>query len=221
MSTQKLTPIAAHAENSENLPSWLAAAEDFFQERRSLAIGVLAALLLLPIGSALYFRARAASEREAQAVLARADRELLSGNVAPAGTFYQDVVDRFGGSPSASWAQVGLGRVALAQGRPADALTAFSRSTGARDPLLAAAARRGRAAALEDSGKPAEAGAEYEKLAGLEKDEAAVDDLLSAARSYRNANNVGQARSILTALLKDHPQSPRHVEAQTLLAELQ
>ncbi len=221
MSADKLAaPLRAETSSSDG-PSWMASAEEFFLERRGLAIGILAAILLIPIGIGLYMRAQGASEREAQATLARADRELLSGNAAPAATFYQDVVDRFGSTRSAGWAQLGLGHVAMAQGRPADALKAFAAASESRDASLSVAGRRGHAAALEDTGKPAEAGAEYEKLAATETGEDAIDDLISAARAYKTANNAAKAREILTKVLADTPTTPRATEIQTLLGESQ
>lgn len=221
MNAEKVAAPVAPVHSGDEPQSWIAAIEDFVAERRGLAIGILAALVLLPLAAGFYLRAQASAEREAQSTLARADRELLSGNVAPAATFYQDVIDRFGNTKSAAWAQLGLGHVAIAQGRPADALTAFSKATGASDKALSAAAQRGHAGALEDSGKPAEAATEYAKLAATETGDQAVDDLLSAARAYKAANNAAQARDILTKLLADSPTTPRAVEIQTLLGEVQ
>jgi hypothetical protein len=109
----------------------------------------------------------------------------------------------------------------LAQGRPADALTSFSKASGVRDRTLAVAAQRGHAAALLDSGKPAEAAAEYEKLAATLDGQDAIDDLLSAARAYHATKNSAKARAILTAILTDNPQTPRAIEIQTLLGEVQ
>ena len=121
---------------------------------------------------------------------------------------------------SADLAQVGLGRSALMQGKTADALKAFSAATGSHDPLVAAAAKRGHAAALEDSGKPAEAAAEYAALAASATGDAASDDLISAARAFIAAKDAAGAKKALQSVIDMSPESSRIQDAQRMMAGL-
>lgn len=201
-------------------PSWAANLVDFYQEKRALVLGVVAAVVLIPAGATFYLHQRAAAESEAQAKLSRADQEFYTGNVAAATTFYQDVITGYNGTVSADLAQVGLGRAALMQGKTPDALKAFSAATGSHDPLVAAAAKRGHAAALEDSGKPADAAKEYEALAATMTGDAASDDLISAARAYIAAKDVAGAKKALQTVLDMSPESSRLQDAQRMMAGL-
>ncbi len=202
-------------------PGWAANLVDMYQEKRALVLGVLAAVVLIPAGTIFYMHQRSAAESDAQAKLARAEQEFYSGNVAAATTYYQDVVSGYSGTVSADLAQIGLGRSALMQGKPADALKAFAAATGSRDELVSAAAKRGHAAALEDSGKPADAAKEFDALASSQKGDAASDDLIAAARAYMAAKDTAGAKKALQTLIDMSPESSRKVDALRMMAEVQ
>ena len=201
-------------------PSWAANLVDAYQEKRALVLGVVAAIVLIPAGTAFYLHQRGAAESEAQTKLSRADQEFYTGNIAAASTFYQDVVSGYHGTISADLAEIGIGRAALMQGKSADALKAFSAAVGSRDPLAAAAAKRGHAAALEDSGKPAEAAKEYSDLAATVTTDGASDDWISAARAYIAAKDTAGAKKSLQAVIDMSPDSSRKPDAQRMLAGL-
>ncbi len=216
-----MTRLTIHrAIESAGAPDWARRLGALYEERRGLVLGVAAGVLAVPLLLGWIMHARGASEREAEAALSRADQEFYGGSAAAAATFYQDVVERFEGTRAAAFANVGLGRVALVQGKPADALAAFAKALDAHDPLASRAARRGHAAALEDTGKPADAGHDYEDLTQTEKDGDAVGDLLSAARAYRAAGKVGNARACLERITKEFADSPHLGEAKAALGEL-
>jgi tetratricopeptide (TPR) repeat protein len=199
---------------------WLRKLEIFYHAHRTFVLLSAVALLIAPLAVGLYLRGRAATEREAQAVLSRADQEYYNGNISAAGTYYQDIVTRFGGTTSADLAYIGLGRAALVQGKPAEALSAFGKAMNARDPSTAAAAKRGHAAALEDSGKPADAASEYEELAQHENEEDAVSDLLAAARAFKASGKNDDARAVLARAAKDYPNTSLQRDVALALAEL-
>lgn len=203
-----------------NTPDWLANLVDFYQEHKAIALGIMAAVILIPAGTVFYLHQRTAADGEAQSKLARADQEFYTGNVAAATTFYQDVISGYSGTTSADLAQVGLGRAAMLQGKPADALKAFSAATGSRDALVAAAARRGHAAALEDTGKPADAAKEYAGVAAAAAGDAASDDLISAARAYLAAKDPGPAKVALQKVIALTPDSSRKQDALRMMAEM-
>ena len=204
-----------------NTPDWLANLVDFYQEHKAIALGVVAAVVLIPAGTVFYLHQRTAADGEAQSKLARADQEFYTGNVAAATTFYQDVISGYSGTTSADLAQVGLGRAAMLQGKPADALKAFSAATGSHDALVAAAAQRGHAAALEDTGKPADAAKEYAAVAAAATGDAASDDLISSARAYIAAKDPGPAKVALQKVIDLTPDSSRKQDALRMMAEMQ
>ena len=76
-------------------------------------------------------------------------------------------------------------------------------------------------AALENTGKPAEAGAAYVAAAdGADLDYLKAQYLLEAGRAYRDAGKPDEASKVYRRIVDDYPKTSSVIEAQVRLGEL-
>jgi len=164
---------------------------------RWLIIGAVIVVAAVAGGVALH-RGQLRAQRDASQYLLEGQGAYLQGNYSAAETQLKEMLQTYGRSPSAPAAQITLGDALMAQQRPEEALQAYQSAEGraGRDPLLAAAAQRGQAAALEDLGRLPEASQAYEKAAGIGT-LGQVQDLIAAARTALQASDPARAKSLL------------------------
>jgi predicted negative regulator of RcsB-dependent stress response len=196
-------------------------ADSFLEWFRSNSRQVsIAAIVVVAAGLGTWLWRGAAQKKEANAgrSLSEAERAYGSGNMALAQSDLQRVLQRYGGTNAALQARIVLAQTYYSQKKPAEGLKVLDEV--GNPGLFATSFHAVRAAGLEESGKNAEAAAEYLKasetaLADVEKARYKAD----AARTYQAAQKLEEARKIWTELAADDA-NPLAGEARLRLGEL-
>jgi predicted negative regulator of RcsB-dependent stress response len=184
---------------------------------RQLSIGGIVVVALAAVG--LLWRASAdKKEVRASQALAAAQAVVQSGNAALAQSDLQALLRRYGGTSAAVQARLLLAQVHFGQGKVDDGLRELNeiKSPG----LYAASLHALRAAGLEQSGKPSEAAAEYEKASEAANTPVSKAAYRSdAARAYLAAGNRDAAKRIWESIASDDS-NPLAGEARVRIGEL-
>lgn len=197
------------------------ASESIFEWARvnssKLSIGGIVVVALAAVG--LLWRASAdKKEVRASQALAAAQSVVQSGNAALAQSDLQALLRRYGGTTAAIQARMLLAQVHFGQGKIEDGLRELD-AIGSPGPY-AASVHGLRAAGLEQSGKPAEAAAEYERAAGVANTTIGKASYQSdAARNYLAGGNTDAAKRLWEAMAADDA-NPLAAEARVRLGEI-
>ena len=179
----------------------------------------IAGIALVAVAAVVFLWRASAEKKELRAseALANATAVVQSGNVALAQSDLQALLRRYGGTSAAIQARMLLARVHFGAGKVDEGLRELNAISS---PGIYTASVHGlRAAGLEQSGKPAEAAAEYEKAAAASTTDIGKASYQSdAARAYVAAGNVEAAKRIWEALTSDT--NPLAGEAKVRLGEL-
>jgi len=166
-------------------------------------------------------RARARSEDQAAGQLAQANVLYWQGEYARSLEMAQGVAQQFPSTSSGIDAHRLSGDNAFWTGDFKTAITEYRTYLDKRkDGVLADAARRSLAYALESDRQFAEAAAIYDELVGTFDRESSAEFLNAAARCYRMLGQEDQAIERLERLVKDYGASSYATIAQIQLSEL-
>lgn len=193
----------------------------FHVNSRWVAIG--AVIVALGAGVAWYVpHQRVLASENADRMLLDAKRSMGSGNTQLAESDLRKVADRYAGTPSGIEAGMLIGELHLEQGEAAAAVTSLQQLVGKVGSGSSAAAARGLLGdALSQSGKAADAAAEYERAAAatpLVNEKAVL--LSKAAYAYMAAGQVSKSRPIFERLATDAVSPSLAAEARVRLGEL-
>ena len=212
----KTDPAAAAAlppeENAaESMVEWLRA------NSKAVSIGGMVVVAAAAIG--LLWRASAEKkEVRASESLAAAQAVVQSGNAALAQSDLTAMIRRYGDTKAGMQARLLLVQVLFGQGKIEDGLREIE-AVGPKEPFTASYHGL-KAAGLEQSGKSAEAAAEYERAATAAGTDLAKASYQSdAARSYLVAGNRDAALRIWEAMAADDA-NPLAGEAKVRVGEL-
>ena len=177
-------------------------------------------IVVVAIAAAGLLRRASAEKKETRAsqALTAAQNVVQSGNAALALSDLQAMLRRYGGTTAAIQARMLLAQVHFGQGKIDDGL----RELDAIDsPGPFAASVHGlKAAGLEQSGKSADAAAEYERAAAATTTSLAKARYQAdAARAYQGAGNADAARRLWEAIAADDA-NPLSGEARVRLGEI-
>lgn len=196
---------------------------DFFETHgRNLiiALGVLAVLVV----AGLWIRSSmAGDERAAAARLSEANIDLSQGRVDAAAAKLTETIQRHGGSKSGKRARLTMGSVEMARGNYAAADAQFQAFLSGLSPedFDWVQGQRGRAAALENTGKYADAARIYEDLLkGRIGDEEKGKALLDAARARRLAGDTAGARALYGRIEREFSGTRAVAQARIRQAEI-
>lgn len=197
-------------------------AADYAKDHMRLIIGVAAALIVL--SSVIYFvRTGAARGKEqAAAMLIEAKTELKRGALEAAAGRLEELTRDHGGTTSGKAGLLVYGDVRFAQGQYQEADEYYRRAAEAysKDAVLSDAARRGRAACLENLSRHEEAAELYLSLAESASNEVmAADTRMAVARNYMKAGRQGEAIAIYEELSRNFSNPQVAQSAQLRLAE--
>jgi predicted Zn-dependent protease len=208
--SQKTTNLGFD-DSAEGLADWLRA------HSRPVGIGAIA---VVAIAAVLYF-VRASNETKeltASRALTEAQRSVGTGNLPLAAADLQKLADRFGSTRAGKEGRILLAQVQLQQGKVTEAMQTLDAVGSAG--VLQSSVHALRGAALEQSGKPAEAAAEYLKASAAAQLKAEGESFKSdAARAYLTAGNRAEALKIWEAIGSD-ASSVLYNEAQLRIGEL-
>lgn len=182
------------------------------------------AALLLVAGAAGFFslRSRQAAEEAAAGKLAEASLFYWQGDYQRSLQLARETAEQYGSTPSGRDAHRQAGDAAYWGGDFKAAVAEYRRYLDqAPDGLLADAARRSLAYALESDLQHLEAAKEYEALVGRFDRGSSAEFLLGAARSLRAAGQVPAAMERLQRLVDEFGDTDYANLARIELAELQ
>ena len=210
------TPVpVVEVSHEEKFVAWIRA------NQKPLGIGLGAVVVVI---LATWFMSTAAKRKEnfARTQLEQAWNAEDAGNAPLAAGELQRVVQTYGGTPAAFEARLSLNQNRLMNGQSqlaADDLTQF---LGTNPPAeVGMQANQLLGGALENLGKAGEAGAAYEKAAGLASmDFQKAELLLAAARAYRAAGETEKASAALKTIVDKYPESAAYPAAEIRLGEL-
>lgn len=179
-------------------------ATEVWERHGRVILAVAGGAVLVAVLAIFVMRTRAQSEARAQGDLFRAVLAMQQNDYVTGGPMLKELVDNSSGTRAAREALRYLGDVAMAQGKPAEAITWYQKylekSRGDRNATLAG--RWGLAAAQEDGKSFADAAATYGEIAK----ESTTDNergraLLAQARSYLRAGQNDKAIATYKAVI--------------------
>ena len=192
------------------------------QANKKLLIVVGGVILALIIG--VWFVTTAKSRRESFATrsLTQARNIAESGNIAQASTEFQKVIDTFGGTEAAREAEIALNQLRLISGQSELAVVRLREFVASNPgPRFASAASGLLGAALENVGRPSEAGDAYRTASdAAEVDYLKADYLLQAGRAYVAGGKRAEGEAAYRSIIEKFSKTAPFVEAQVRLAEL-
>jgi predicted negative regulator of RcsB-dependent stress response len=198
-------------ESSESAIEWVR------QHARQVGIGAIVVAALAGVFWVVRTQ-NAGNEATASRQLVAAQRSVGAGNLPLAAADLRKLVDRYGSTRSGAEAQVLLAQVELQQGRTAEAMKVLD-EIGSGGPH-AASVHALRAAALEQTGKPAEAAEEYLKASRANALQGEAESLKAdAARAYLVAGKKAEALKIWQEMASN-PASVLYNEALLRVGEL-
>ena len=195
---------------------------DWFQAKQKyvliVAVAVAAAALL---GWFLVESGRRKQIFLAEA-LDRARAAFETGDLPKASSEFQRLAQSYAGTDAAMEATLALNQVRMMSGQSKLAIDELNKFIATDPPAVFLSAAQGHlGAALENTGKFAEAGAAYSKTAeSATESYRKVDALLNASRAYHLAGKDKEASDVLQNVIKNYKDVPGVAEAEVRLAEL-
>ena len=185
----------------------------------AIALGVVAV-----VSAVAYFsvRARAAQEEQAAGKLSEANLLFWQGDYARSLQMSKQVSEQFGSTRSGNDAHRLAGDDAFWSGDFKTSITEYGKYLEhEKHGLLADAARRSLAYALDSDGQFAKAAPTYDGLVGVFDRESSADMLMAAARCYRRASQPAEAAKRLQRLLDEFGETSPVLLAREELAGLE
>jgi outer membrane protein assembly factor BamD (BamD/ComL family) len=190
--------------------------------RRNLVIAGVSALVIL--GAGAWFWKSSADRKEAFASRAvqQARAAAEQGNLPLAASELQKITQTYAGTRSAVEAMLVLNQVRMVNGQAELAVVGLKEFIAKNPPVEYLVPANGLlGVALENTKKPLEAAAAYEKAAaGAQVDYLKADYLLQAARAYKDGGKPDEAIKAYQKIIKDYAKTPALNEAEVRLAEL-
>jgi TolA-binding protein len=190
------------------------------ETRKRIAIG--AGLAVVLAGAAFVLTGSGRKEQFAQQELAEARAAAQLGDLPTAASGFQTIIDTYRGTEAAQAATIALNQVRLINGQNELAVTglrAFLETDPDRQYVAQAHSLLG--AALENSGRPAEAATAYRAAAENALAEfLRAGYLVDAARALVSAGREPEAAQVYRDVIARYPDAPVVTEARVRLAEL-
>jgi tetratricopeptide (TPR) repeat protein len=200
--------------------------QDWFKANTKLIGGVALAIVAIVIIGYFYSSGKAADELAANRELRKVQqlyqqqqyRLAIAGDPAQQIMGFEEIVEKYGGTPTGEVAMIYLGNSYLYTGELDKAMAAFEDASPDSD-MLRAAASAGEAAVLEIRGNKAEAAELFEDAAvSFDNELLSSERFLTAGRNYAQAGNMEKAKEMLEKV-KEFKNTKFHPDAERLLAE--
>jgi tetratricopeptide (TPR) repeat protein len=197
-------------------------ARDAYDRYGRLVLGALAAVVVVAALVFFWTRSRQNNEAAAAAKLAEASATFWQGDYPRSTELARQVAQQWGSTRSGADAHRLLGDNAYWTGDVKTAITEY-RAYLAKEKsgVLADAARRSLAYALETDGQHVEAAKTYEQIVGAFDRESSAEFLVAASRCYEAAGQREPAIASLRRLLDEYADTTYSIFARMKLAELQ
>jgi tetratricopeptide (TPR) repeat protein len=194
----------------------------FWERFGHLALGVVAGLAVVGVVGYFSLRSRHAAEEAAAAKLAEASIYYWQGDYQRSLQIAREAAEQYGSTASGLDAHRQAGDAAYWGGDFKTSVAEYRRYLAKNSSgLLADAARRSLAYALESNQQYQEASREYEALIGHFDRGSSAEFLLASARCFAAANQPGEAMTRLQRLVDEFGETEYANRARIELAELQ
>lgn len=207
-------PLKPEQERPDPL-AWLRA-------RPKVMYGLVGGLAVVALGTWLVVETGQRRQDRAAEALDRARATAEAGNLPLAASQLQQLIETFGGTEAASEAVVTLNQVRMVNGQSQLAVVGlqdYLKTNPDKQYRIPALGLLGEA--LENAGKPADAGEAYLKAAAdAEVDYLKAQYLLFAGRAFRNAADTAKAFKALDEIVQKYPKTTALTEAKVRLSEL-
>ena len=200
--------------------------QDWFKSNTKIVGGVALGIAAVIIIGYLYTSGKAADELAANLELRKVQplyqqqqyRLAITGDPAQNIMGLEEIVEKYGGTPTGDVAMLYLGNAYLYSGELDKAMATFEDASPDTD-MLSAAVIAGEASVLEARGNNADAAELFEKSAmAFDNELLATERLLTAGRNYGEAGNMEKAKEMLDKV-KESKTTKYHPEADRLLAQ--
>ena len=215
-------PIAAPKKPEQsNLVAESADPMLWVRKHQKLTLGIAGAVVIAGLGIWLVKETGQRRQLRAAESLDQARNIAESGNLPLAASELQKVIETYGGTDAATEAVVTLNQVRMVNGQSELAVVSLQEYLKTNPKKVYKVPAQGLLGeALENAGKPKEAGAAYMGAANdAEVDYLKAQYLLSAARAYGNAGMVDEAVKALQTIIDKYPKTTAMTEAQVRLSE--
>lgn len=183
---------------------------------------IIGAIVVAAAGGGYWLFQRSAQIKEEKggAAFAAAEASFLGGNQALAVTELEKIVTRYSGTTAGAQAAMLIAQSLMEQGKSAEAVTELEKALGSAPAQLKGGMHALIGAALESSGKPAEAAAAYGRAAAASQFTPDRDmQLIEQARNLVAANDLAGAEKIYSEMAR-REDSPFAGEARVRLGEV-
>jgi predicted negative regulator of RcsB-dependent stress response len=210
--TDPVVPLAEEETAAESFIEWVRT------NAKAISIGGMVVVAAVAIGM-LWRASVEKKEVRASEALGSALAVVQSGNTALAQSDLTAMIRRYGDTKAGVQARMLLAQVLYDQGKAEEGLRELE--AGSPEEPFTASYHALKAAGLEQTGKPAEAAAEYERASSAARTDLAKASYRSdAARTYLVAGNRDAALMIWEAMAADDS-NPLAGEAKVRIGELQ
>jgi tetratricopeptide (TPR) repeat protein len=193
----------------------------FWERYSRIVLGVLAGLIVVGVVGFFALRSRRQAEDAAAGKLAEASLYYWQGDYQRSLTLARETAQQYGSTPSGRDAHRQAGDAAYWGGDFKGAVAEYRRYLeGDPSGLLADAARRSLAYALESDQQYLEAAKEYEALVGRFDRNSSAEFLIAAARCLQAANQAPGAIQRLQRTVDEFGETDYANQARLMLAEL-
>jgi outer membrane protein assembly factor BamD (BamD/ComL family) len=191
------------------------------RKHQKLALGIAGALVVVALGAWLVRETGQRRQLRAAEQLDQARNIAESGNLPLAASELQKVIETYSGTDAATEAVVTLNQVRMVNGQSELAVVSLQDYLKTNPKKVYKVPAQGLLGeALENAGRPEEAGAAYLGASNdAEVDYLKAQYLLSAARAYGNAGKVEEAVKALQAIIDKYPNTTAVTEAKVRLSE--
>lgn len=193
------------------------------QYGRLLGIGAVIVLVAV-IAVVMVTNMKRSANQEANLAMAQARQMISQGRKDQAISIFQDAADRYSHTQGGAEALYSLAEMVLADGNNEEALELFNRFEReySKEFMLSLGALTGKATALENLGRFAEAATVYEQVFNRDKfGHYKPFALYQAARCRKLAGETVKAKEQLQRLIAEYPDSPLVMDAEQELAGIE
>jgi len=207
-------PVTVATESADPM-AWVRA-------HQKLVLGIAGALVVVALGTWLVMETGQRRQLRAAEQLDRARGIAESGNLPLAASELQKIIETFDGTEAATEAVVTLNQVRMVNGQSELAIVGLQNYLNTNPKKAYRVPAQGLLGeALENAGKPAEAGAVYLSASeDAEVDYLRAQYLLSATRAYTNAADTAAAVKASQTIVDKYPKTTAVTEAKVRLSEL-
>jgi len=197
---------------------------DYINLNSKLVTGIALGIAAVVIISILFMRSKRTAEMNASVELTKARVELAGYNAETAIDILKNMADNYSGTKSAGRGVFYLANIYFEQNKYDEALTYYNKYLDdySDDVILASSSFSGIGACFEQKEAYLEAAQYYKKGADkYDKHFEAPEQLMSAARCFKLANNKTEALKMYQTIIDKYPESKVKKDAEFFLSELQ